>query len=44
MTNFPIILRSKDIDLEDNDIEEEIIESLPEYTKDLDNSIKDLIV
>lgn len=40
MTNFPIILRSKDIDLEDNDI----IESLPEYTKDLDNSIKDLIV
>lgn len=28
----------------DNDIAEEIIESLPEYTKDLDNLIKDLIV
>lgn len=39
-----LISHIKDIDLEDNDIEEEIIESLPEYTKDLDNSIKDLIV
>lgn len=39
-----LISQVKDIDLEDNDIAEEIIESLPEYTKDLDNSIKDLIV
>jgi len=39
-----LISQVKDIDLKDNDIAEEIIESLPEYTKDLDNSIKDLIV
>lgn len=39
-----LISHVKDIGLEDNDIAKEIIESLPEYTNDLDNSIKDLIV
>lgn len=39
-----LISHVKDIYLEDDDIAEEIIESLPEYTKDLDNSIKNLII